>query len=99
MLAVCTQFLFKPAITGGKPLVSVKSVLMALLSALAKGIVMGLTISLWVIPTFLPAESPLRGKLGVFQTTFSVTQFITACIGFVYVFIIWIPLRKTLKEM
>ena len=34
----------------------------------------------------------------VFQTMFSVTQLITALIGSVYAFILWIPLKKVLKE-
>ena len=67
----------------------------AVLCAAAKGVFMGLTISLWLLPTFIPAESPLRGKMSVFQTTFSLYQFLTACIGFVYVFILWAVLRRT----
>ena len=70
----------------------------AIVAALAKGIVMGLTISLWVIPTFLPAEGPLRENMPVFQMTFSVFQFITALIGFVYVFVVLAVLRKTATE-
>ena len=70
----------------------------AIVAALAKGIVMGLTISLWVIPTFLPAEGPLRENMSVFQMTFSVFQFITALIGFVYVFVVLAVLRKTATE-
>ena len=50
---------------------------------------MGLTIALWLLPTFIPAESPLRDKLPVFQATFSVTQFITAIIAFVVLNIIF----------
>ena len=68
--------------------------LKAVLCAAAKGVFMGLTISLWLLPTFIPAESPLRGKMSVFQTTFSLYQFLTACIGFVYVFILWAVIRK-----
>lgn len=90
VLALMVWLLFKPAVLGGERLLNLKSVIAAVISALAKGVFMGLTIALWLLPTFIPAESPLRGKMGVFQTTFSVTQFVTALIGFVYFFIVWI---------
>ena len=98
VLAVMVHFLFKPAIIGGKPLFSVRSIIMAVLSAAAKGCFMGLTIALWLLPTFIPEASPLREKMPVFQTMFSVTQFVTALIGFVYFFIIWTPLKKALSK-
>ncbi len=97
VLAVTVHFLFKPAISGGRPLISVRSVIMAILPCLIKGCVMGLTIALWLLPSFIPEASPLRDKMPVFQTTFSITQFITAIIGFVYFFIVWKPLSKLLK--
>ena len=37
-------------------------------------------------------------KMAVFQTTFSVTQLITAAIGSVLAFVIWIPLKKVIAE-
>lgn len=98
ILALMTGYLFKPALGAGRIPANVRAVVMAVLSALAKGIFMGLTISLWLLPTFIPAESPLRGKIGVFQMTFSVTQLVTALIGFVYFFILWIPLRKVILK-
>jgi hypothetical protein len=55
---------------------------------------MGLTISLWLLPTFIPAESPLRAKLPVFQKTFSLVQILTASIGFLYVFVVMAAWRK-----
>lgn len=96
VLAFGTCFLVKPAVKGR--IVSARSICMAVISAAAKGLVMGLTISLWLLPTFIPAESPLRGKMGTFQMTFGLFQFITALIGFVYVFILLIPLRKTMES-
>ena len=99
VIVVMVHFFVKPAVTGGKALISVRSVIMAVLSAAAKGAVMGLTISLWLLPTFIPEASPLRAKLPVFQTMFSLTQLITALIGFVYFFIVWIPLRKSMREV
>ena len=97
-LVVMVHFLFRPSVSAPKPLLSLRSVLMALLSCVAKGCIMGLTIALWLLPTFIPADSPLRDKMPVFQTTFSVTQFVTAVIGFVYFFLIWKPLTKILNK-
>lgn len=99
VIAVCSQFLLKKDMLTTKPTEKVISkILKSVACALAKGIVMGVTISLWVIPTFLPEDSPLRAKMPVFQMTFSVFQFITALIGFVYVYIIWCALSKFLKN-
>ena len=96
VLALGVHFLFKPSVTRGKPLISIRSVITAVISCLLKGGLMGLTIGLWLLPAFIPEESPLMGKLPVFQTMFSVTQLITALIGFVYFFIIWKPVKKLL---
>ena len=96
VLAIATNFLLKKDIKNGKGLRDIKSYVKTVICAACKGLFMGLTISLWLLPTFIPAESPLMKKLPVFQTTFSVTQFVTACIGFVYAFIIWAVLSKRL---
>lgn len=93
-LVLMVNYLFKGAVIGKDPFVNFKSVLMAVLSSLAKGCIMGLTISLWVLPMSIPEASPLREKMPIFQTTFSITQFVTALIGFVYFFLIWKPLCK-----
>ena len=98
VLVVLTYVLVRPAVTGKGPFLSVRSVIMAILTCAAKGAVMGLTIALWLLPTFIPEASPLRGKLPVFQTMFSVTQFVTAFIGFVYFFIVWKPLCMMLRS-
>lgn len=94
VIVVMTHFFVKPAVSDDRAIVNVQSVIRAVLSAAAKGAVMGLTISLWLLPTFIPEASPLRDKLPIFQTTFSVTQFLTALIGFVYFFIVWTPLSR-----
>ncbi len=94
VLAITVYFLLKRAIENGKHFINIGSLISAVLCALSKGAFMGLTIALWLLPTFIPAESPLRGKMSVFQTMFSVTQFITALIGFVYFFIIWAVIKK-----
>ena len=95
VLAVSVHFLMKKGVVaGGRSAGGIKSYVMAVICAALKGAVMGLTISLWLLPTFIPAESPMRAKLPVFQMTFSLFQFITALIGFVYVFIIWAVVRR-----
>ena len=95
VLAVSVHFLMKKGvIAGGRSAGGIKSYIMAVICAALKGGVMGLTISLWLLPTFIPAESPMRAKLPVFQMTFSLFQFITALIGFVYVFIIWAVVHR-----
>ena len=98
VLAVAVHFLFKPAVKGTGKIINPKAVLMAVVSALIKGLVMGVTISLWLLPTFIPAESPLAANMSKLQMTFGVFQFITCLIGFVYVFIVLIPLRKDLEN-
>lgn len=98
VLVVMTHFFFKPSISGDKGLLNVRSLSMAVLSALAKGCFMGLTIALWLLPTFVPEASPLRDKMPVFQTMFSVTQFITAVIGFAYFYIVYKPLNKLIRD-
>ena len=98
VLVLMVHVLFRPAVAGEKPLLSLRSVLMAVLSSAAKGAVMGVTIALWLLPAFIPEASPLREKMPVFQTTFSITQFITALIGFVYFYIVFTPLRKVLSR-
>lgn len=94
VLALAVHFILKKEIykAGRKP-INVKNMILSVVCALAKGLFMGVTIALWLLPTFIPAESPLRGKMAVFQTTFSLYQFLTACIGFVYVFLIIFALK------
>lgn len=98
VLVLATYFLLKKDLTDGKGLRDIKSYLKAIVCALLKGVFMGLTISLWLLPTFISEESPLIKKMPVFQTMFSTTQFITACIGFVYAFIIWAALSRFLRK-
>ena len=70
----------------------------AVVSSLLKGAVMGLTISLWLLPTFIPSDSPLRAKLPVFQITFSLFQAITALMGIVFVLICSYVFRGVIKD-
>jgi hypothetical protein len=99
VLALTVNFLLKKDfMKSQKGFINIKNMIFGVICSLAKGAFMGLTISLWLLPTFIPAESPLRNKLPVFQTTFSLYQFITALIGFVYVFLICAALRGRVME-
>ena len=98
VLAISTHVLLKKDLAFGKGLRDIKSWIKAVICAALKGLFMGLTISLWLLPTFISADNPLIKKLPVFQTSFSLHQGITAIIGFVYAFIIWGALSKFLKR-
>lgn len=63
---------------------------------IAKAAFMGVSISLFLLPTFLPEK--LMPKLTTFQITFSVVQLAAAAMGCIYAYIIWAPLRKYLKN-
>ena len=91
ILAITVHFLLrKDVLARGKKSCCVRNYLLALVCALCKAAFMGLTISLWLLPSKIPAESPMRGKMPVLQSTFSIIQFVTAVIGFVIVFLlIW----------
>lgn len=69
------------------------------IGSLLKALVMWLTLSLWIIPTMVPGVAPkLVDKIPVFQNTFSMVQLITALIGSVLAYIVWIPVRKTIEK-
>lgn len=99
VLVLGTYFFLRPALKNNQGAINFSSILAAILTAAAKGLVMGLTIALWLLPTFIPEASPLREKMPIFQSTFSIVQFTTAIIGFVYFFILWTPLKKILPEI
>lgn len=62
------------------------------IGSFVKALVMGVTISLLVLPNFLPEA--MEKMLPVLQAQFSTTQLITALIGSVYAFIIKLALDK-----
>ena len=62
--------------------------------SLAKSLFMGTAISLILIPMLLPEK--MAAMKTVFQTTFSITQLITALTGSVFAYIILIPLKKVI---
>jgi hypothetical protein len=99
VLAVTVEFLFKKSFKGsGNNVFRISNMARAILCSLAKGVFMGVTISMWLLPAFIPQNSPLRNKMPVFQKTFSVVQFLTACIGFVYVFFVYTVLKRAMKR-
>ena len=100
VLVVSSYFLLRKDFAGFKLeyMYSLKCAVKAIVCALLKAVFMGITISLWLLPTFIPEESPLRNKMSVFQYTFSVVQFITALIGFVYFFIIFVAVKQYAKR-
>lgn len=66
-----------------------------ILGSVAKAVFMGGIIALLIIPSMLPEK--MMPMMKVFQTTFSVTQLITALIGSLFAFAIMIPLKKVLE--
>ena len=73
--------------------------------SVCKGLFMGLVIVGVLLPVFgnnisshLPKPEALPGVLAAARTTFSVTQLITALIGSLLAYIIWLPLKKYLKN-
>ena len=99
VLVLGSCFFLKPALKNNGGAIGFGAILSAVLTAAAKGLVMGITIALWLLPSFIPEASPLREKMPIFQSTFSVVQFTTAIIGYVYFFILWTPLKKILPEI
>ena len=69
-----------------------------------KAIFMGVVIVLIILPIFgdniaskLPKPEALPTVLAAAKVTFSITQLITALIGSVLAYVIWMPLKKYLK--
>ncbi|MBR6366161.1 MAG: ECF transporter S component [Lachnospiraceae bacterium] len=94
VLVVVAFFFVKPTLKKNTVKNNVMYVITSGIAAAAKGAFMGLTISLWLLPTFIPEASPLRKKLSIFQEMFSLTQFFTALIGFAYLYIVWQAVKK-----
>ena len=63
-----------------------------IIGSILKAAVMGILIAVIILPNMLP--EPMLPKLGALQMQFSLTQLITALIGSVYAYVIWIPLKK-----
>lgn len=63
--------------------------------SILKALFMGLTISMGVLPHMLP--EPMTKMLPAMKIQFSVTQLITAAIGSVIAYVVWIPLSKSMS--
>lgn len=75
-----------------------------LAGSVLKAIFMGIVVVLIILPIFgdnvaakLPKPEALPMVLATARTTFSITQLITALIGSVLSYLIWLPLKKYLK--
>ena len=72
-------------------------ILGGVIGSLLKAGFMTLTISYGVL-TIVPLPEKLQAMLTVLQTTYSVTQLITALIGTAYACIIWLALRRVYER-
>lgn len=75
------------------------------IGSVLKAIFMGIVVVLIILPIFgqniaekLPKPEALPKVLATARVTFSATQLITALIGSVLAYFIWIPLKKYLKD-
>ena len=90
ILVICVALLKnKPNSKIGEPLSMV-------IGSVLKAAFMGVVIALLIIPMMIPEK--MAPMMKVFQTTFSVTQLITALTGSAFAYIIMIPLKKVLKN-
>lgn len=76
-----------------------------MLGSIAKAVFMGIVVVLIVLPLFghsiaanLPKPEALPAVLAAAKITFSVTQLITSITGSILACIIWLPLKKALKN-
>lgn len=76
-----------------------------LAGSVLKAIFMGLIVNMVILPLFgnnvaarLPKPETLPRVLAAARVTFSVTQLITALMGSMLAYVIWIPLKKYLKN-
>lgn len=90
ILVICVALLKeKPNGKIGKPMSMI-------IGSLAKAIFMGTVIAMLIIPAMLPEK--MAPMMKVFQTTFSVTQLVTALIGSALALVVFIPLKKFLNN-
>lgn len=66
------------------------------IGSIVKATFMGISISMILIPSFLPEK--LLPKMTTFQISFSLVQLAAAGVGCVYAYIIWMSLKKYLKN-
>lgn len=105
ILAVCVWFFYSQKRNAAKGQSSQKLIAGLAFGSLLKAAFMGGVIVLILLPSFgdniatrLPKPGALPGVLATARITFSVTQLITALIGSVLAYLIWIPLKKYLEK-
>lgn len=105
ILAVCVWFFYSQKRNAAKGQSSQKLIAGLAFGSLLKAAFMGVVIVLILLPSFgdniatrLPKPEALPGVLATARITFSVTQLITALIGSVLAYLIWIPLKKYLEK-
>lgn len=105
ILAVCVWFFYSKKGNAAKGRTPQKLIAGLALGSLLKAVFMGVVIVLILLPSFgnniatrLPKPEALPGVLATARITFSVTQLITALIGSVLAYLIWIPLKKYLEK-
>lgn len=67
-----------------------------IVGSVLKAAFMGLTISVWLLPSFLPQK--LMPKLGALKMQFSLIQLVTSLIGLVITLIVWQALKRALRN-
>ncbi len=75
---------------------SIRFLMGMILGSIVKAAFMGLTISLWLLPTYLPEAK--SAMLPTLQANFSTVQLITALIGAAIAYVVWIPLKKVIRN-
>lgn len=105
ILAVCVWFFYSQKRNAAKGQSSQKLIAGLAFGSLLKAAFMGVVIVLILLPSFgdniatrLPKPEALPGVLATARITFSITQLITALIGSVLAYLIWIPLKKYLEK-
>jgi len=105
ILALCVWFFYSKKGASGKGPSSQKLMAALATGSVLKAAFMGIVIVLILLPSFggniaakLPRPEALPGVLATAKFTFSVTQLITALIGSVLAYLIWIPLKKYLEN-
>lgn len=105
ILAVCVCFFYSKKENAAKGRTPQKLIAGLAFGSLLKAAFMGVVIVLILLPSFgdniaarLPKPEALPGVLATARITFSITQLITALIGSILAYLIWIPLKKYLEK-
>lgn len=88
VFVICISMLKDRGTAGNKVMLPVSMII----GSIVKAAVMGLLISIIILPNMLPEA--MMSKLAVLKIQFSLTQLVTAVIGSFLAYVIWIPLKK-----